>query len=145
MSNQKGFRGYISSRPVRGEMTPQHIQNMLIRQYAKQHDLFFLLSATEYAMPSCFMMLESVVRDLESLEGIILFTLFMLPANPARRSKIYRQIIDTGSALHCALEGICLVGEQDISLFEDLFMIQQLAVNDNSQSIEYLKRFSITE
>ena len=59
MSNRFGYRGYIASRPVRGLAQPQHVQNLVVRDYASRAKLPYLLSATEYAMPGCYMVLES--------------------------------------------------------------------------------------
>ena len=126
-ANKKGYRGYIGSRPVRGETTPQHVQNMVIREYATKQKLTFLLSATEYAMPHCYMMLQGVVDELPSLEGIILFSLFMLPQRRERRLEIYRAVLGAGATLHAALEGTVLRTERDIALLEDIFMVDQFA------------------
>ena len=43
---QGGYRGYIGSRPVRGERTPQQVQNLVIRDYAQRNGIAFKLSAT---------------------------------------------------------------------------------------------------
>ena len=127
MSKQSGFRGYIASRPVRGETTQQHVQNLVIRDYAARQKIQFLLSATEYAMPSCYMILESVIDELVSIEGIILFSLFMLPQDRVRRRTIYDRILSTKSILHTALEGVVLRDARDMALVEDLFLVDQHA------------------
>ena len=127
MSKKQGFRGYIASRPVRGENTPQQVQNLVIRDYAKRNKLFFKLSAVEYAMPSCYMMLDSVIEELPTLEGIILFSLFMLPERAERRMEIYKQVLNSHASIHTALEGLVLASPSDIERFEDMFLIHQLA------------------
>lgn len=128
-SNKIGYRGYIGSRPIRGETTPQHVQNLVIRDYAARMKLHFKLSATEYAMPHCYMMLESVLEELPSLEGIICFSFYMLPQKAERRMNFYSAIINSGSTLHTALEGLVLRSQGDILLLEDLFRVQQLSAH----------------
>ena len=125
--SRAGYRGYIASRPVRGETTPQHVQNLVIRDYAARQKIQFLLSATEYAMPGCYMMLESVLDELTSIEGIILFSLFALPQNASRRRDIYGRVLSAGAALHSALEGVVLKSQSDLALVEDLFLVDQHA------------------
>ena len=44
----KKLKGYIFSRPFLGERVPQHIQNIVLRDYSKKLNINFLLSATEY-------------------------------------------------------------------------------------------------
>ncbi len=125
MAEKLGYRGYIASREVRGVVTPQQVQNLVIRDYAAKNKLLFLLSATEYSMPACYMMLDAVLSEVESLEGIICFSMFMLPKRNERRREIYQTVLNSGASLHSALEGIVLKTKNDIALFEDLFMVEQ--------------------
>ena len=62
-NNRSGYRGYIASRPVRGTHTPQRVQNLVVRDYAARTKLDYRLSAVEYAMPACYMMLDDVLGD----------------------------------------------------------------------------------
>lgn len=123
MNNVKtrfGFRGYNGSRPVRGTSFPQQVQNLVIRDYASKKGLHYLLSATEYAMPACYLMLSALLEELPSLQGIIMFSAFMLPQRKARRAEIYARILAAGCELHAALENMALRTEADIDGFEDL-------------------------
>ena len=122
-----GYRGYIASRPVRGTAVPQHVQNLVIRDYATRHDLAFKLSATEYAMPGCYMMLGSVLDELAQLEGVICFSLYMLPQDAARRREVYARVLYEGASLHAALEGLALSDRGDICRLEDLILVEQFA------------------
>jgi sporadic carbohydrate cluster protein (TIGR04323 family) len=47
-------KGYIFSRPFFGERVPQHIQNIVLRDYCRRNNLKFLMSATEYAIKNSF-------------------------------------------------------------------------------------------
>lgn len=123
----QGYRGYLASRPVRGQRTPQHVQNLVIRDYAQRHGLAFKLSAAEYAMESCYMVLESVLDELDNLGGIICFSLFMLPARPQRRQVIYRRVLERGRGLHGALEGLAIRDWNDVGRLEDIFLVDRFA------------------
>lgn len=121
-----GFRGYIGSRPLLGHRTAQHVQNLVVRDYAQRHRLFFKLSATEYAMDHCYMMLDQVVAELPAAhEGIILYSMFMLPQRADRRHALYRRVVDAGCSLHAAAEDIRLATEADIQRWEDVLLIQE--------------------
>jgi sporadic carbohydrate cluster protein (TIGR04323 family) len=120
-----GLRGYITARPILGNRVPQHVQNLVIRDYAQRHGLTFKLSATEYAMPRCFMILEGVLQELPGLEGIIVYSLFMLPPRARERRALYQRILDGDGVLHCAVEGLVLRGDADIGRFEDIWLLQQ--------------------
>ena len=127
MNNRFGYRGYIASRAVRGTVQPQHVQNLVVRDYAQRNRLSYLLSATEYAMPGCYMVLESVLNELAHVEGVICYSLFMLPQRPERRREIYRRVFEAGCSLHGALEGMAIKGRSDIAMLEDIFMVDQFA------------------
>lgn len=120
---RQGHRGYIGSRPVQGNRTPQHVQNLVIRDYAARHGLFFKLSATEYVMPGCYMMLEQVLDELPALEGVIVYSLFMLPQRRERRLAVFRRVLDQGATLHTAVEGLVLATPGDIGRLEDILRI----------------------
>lgn len=108
-------------------MTPQHVQNLVVRDYATRNELPFLLSATEYAMPGCFMMLDTAVGSLAEVEGIIFFSLFMMPSDQDRRHRIYRKALALGRSLHFALENLAFESERDIDRLEDMFRVEHLA------------------
>lgn len=123
MSEKVGYRGYVGSRPIRGASTPQRVQNLVIRDYAKRKGLSYLLSSTEFAMPGCYMMLEDLLNELPRLEGIILFSAFMLPQRKERRLRIYEKILANGCTLHSALEDMMLKAKADIENFEDVIEV----------------------
>ena len=115
-----GYRGYIVSRPVRGSHFPQRVQNLVVRDYAQRRKLAFRLSVTEYAMTGCTMMFESLLDELPGLEGIVLFSLFVLPAQRERRLRAYQRVLDAGKTLHAALENLVLATPADIPSWEDI-------------------------
>ena len=125
MSDAGGFRGYIASRPILGNRTAQHVQNLVIRDYAQRHNLLFKLSATEYAMAGCYMMLQQVLQELPQLDGIIAFSMFMLPPTRTARRDIYEAVLSQGRSLHFAQESFMVNTRQDIGRIEDIWMIQQ--------------------
>ena len=53
----KKVRGYNFSRPFMGERVPQHIQNIVIKDYCMKNHLNFLLSVTEYSIPNSYFIL----------------------------------------------------------------------------------------
>jgi sporadic carbohydrate cluster protein (TIGR04323 family) len=127
MSNRFGYRGYIASRPVRGLNQPQNVQNLVIRDYAQRNGLDYLLSATEYAMDGCYMILDSVLDELPKIQGIICYSLFMLPRKQDRRLAVYDRILQSGATLHGALETLSVTGAGDIHKVEDMFLVEQFA------------------
>jgi sporadic carbohydrate cluster protein (TIGR04323 family) len=135
-ADQKGYRGYVFSRSVDDHRVPQHIQNLVIRDYAQRRKLHYLLSATEYAMPGSYLILEQVLDDLGALDGVILYSMFMLPREPQQRAEIYRRLLAAGCRLHAAVEGFVLNSEVDIERWENVLRTADICGNIRYQEIE---------
>ncbi len=140
--SKQGYRGYIASRPILGNRTPQHVQNLVIRDYAQRHQLAYRLSAAEYAMPHCYLMLEQVALELERLDGMIVYSLFMLPRRPERRRRLWRRLVETGSVFHAALEELWVKHDDDIERVETIFRLQTVVSEHglNQDDLGYLRR-----
>ena len=117
-------RGYIFSRPFMGERVPQHVQNLVIRDYCERNGLQFLLSATEYAMPNCHLILQQVLGELTDISGLVAYSLYQLPEGSSQRQLIYEQILSQGKDLHFAVEGLRANTKQACERIETLWRIR---------------------
>ncbi|EQA69831.1 LIC12192 family sporadic carbohydrate cluster protein [Leptospira noguchii] len=120
----KGVRGYIFSRPFLGERVPQHVQNIVIRDYCQRNGLHYLLSATEYAMEGCHLILQQVLDELGSIEGMILYSLFQLPMDLEDRNRFYDRILSSQKVCYFAVEGLKLSDKEDAERIENLWKIK---------------------
>ena len=127
-----GYRGYIGSRPYDGERTPQHVQNLVIRDYAQRRKLPFLLSLTEFCMPGCYMMLHDALGDLPHTKGIIIFSLLMLPRRPDLRQQIYDRILSTDSEMHAALQDIVIRNTDDVGQVEEILLVHHALARNSA-------------
>lgn len=126
--------GYIASRPIAGSRVPQHIQNLVIREYCRQRGLGFNLSATEYAIPHCYLMLEKLVSDLPAFDGILAYSMFMLPTRSDRRQQLYDRILGAGCSLHAACEDLVLASAEDARRWENILTVQDALQSGGRQS-----------
>ena len=120
-----GYRGYISSRKFFGERAPQHVQNIIIRDYCKRNDMQFLLSSTEYAMEDCFIMLENLINDSSEIDGIVCYSLFQLPQVQTIRQQAFENIFDRGRSIHFAVEALSAERLCEVERLEDIFLVKQ--------------------
>jgi sporadic carbohydrate cluster protein (TIGR04323 family) len=121
----KKVRGYIFSRTFMGERAPQHVQNIVIRDYCKKNKLSYLLSLTEYAMENCHLMLEQALNELKSLDGIIAYSLFQLPEDKKLRLKVYKKILKLKKEIHFSVEGLKISNQDDVKKIENIWEIKQ--------------------
>jgi sporadic carbohydrate cluster protein (TIGR04323 family) len=121
----KQVRGYIFSRPFMGERVPQHIQNLVIRDYCQRKNLNYLLSLTEYAMPGCQLILNQAINELNHLDGIVAYSLFQLPEVQKERELIIKKLLDSGKTFHFAVEGFQLGNKSEHLRIETLWQLRQ--------------------
>ncbi len=131
MNYQKKGKGYVFSRAINQHRVPQHIQNLVIRDYCQRQNIQYLLSATEYAMPSSFLILEDLVRQVKlnqaNFDSIILYSLFQLPFDQIYRVGILEQLLGAGVHVYTAAEGERICSNDDILRLNDIFLVEQLA------------------
>ena len=120
-----GFRGYIFSRPFMGERVPQHVQNLVIRDYCKKQDLQYLLSATEYAMANSHLILQQVLDELPKLDGIVFYSLFLLPEDTAERDRVIQIILKKEKTIYFAVEGLRMSNKTEQERIETIWQIKK--------------------
>jgi sporadic carbohydrate cluster protein (TIGR04323 family) len=118
-------RGYVFSRPFMGERVPQHVQNLVLRDYCERNRMQYLLSGTEYAMKGCHLILEQLLDELSDIEGIVAYSLFQLPEDTEQRKRVYYQMINSHKVMHFAVEGLQASTLQDWERIEILWRIRQ--------------------
>ena len=123
------FRGYISSRDLTdGSFVDQSIQNLIIRKSCEQRNFQYMLSATEYGMKNCFLMLNQVILELKKnkFDGVAFYSIDQLPNNTNLRKKIYEVVIKNKKKILISQENILLSTNKDIRKFENLLKIKLL-------------------
>lgn len=123
MIARSGYRGYIGSRTYRSQRVPQHVQNLVIRTYCQRNWLAYLLSVTEYAMSGCYIVLNEVLAELPRIEGVVLYSLFMLPEQRDRRRAIWDRVLAAGASIHGAVEDWAVRSAADVARAEDLWLV----------------------
>ena len=126
MNTPQKWRGYVSSRPINGQIIPQRVQNLVIREYANKLGLSYLLSATEYHMDECFMMLNSSLKELDDIEGLIFYSTHQLPANDFERHSLFETLLQRKTGLRFAVEELELLRAEDINLIEDIILCRRI-------------------
>ena len=124
MKNNLGYRGYIFSKEIRGNFIPQRVQNLVIKDYSLRNKLFFKLSATEYNFQN-HKNLKQVLKRIKSFDGMIFYSLFMLPEIKKDRYFIYNKFLNNKKELHFALEELTVKSRKDLTLIENILSIKK--------------------
>lgn len=122
-------RGYIFSRSFMGERVPQHIQNMVIRNYCNEKKLHYLLSATEYSMQNSTLILEEVISELKDIHGVVAYSLFQLPEDDIMRIKILKSFLNKNKKFYFANENFIFSSKNDLKKLENIWKIKKILPN----------------
>ena len=123
------FKGYIFSRHFLNERVPQHIQNIVLRDYCKKNNLHFLMSSTEYTMENSFIIFNQILNELNKIDGIVMYSLFQLPEDNEKRLDIFNKIIIKKKQIHFALEGLKLKSKEDIERVDMIWLSKKTLEN----------------
>ena len=124
MSSPLGYRGLIGSRAYFGQNPPQHVQNAVVRNYCQAREWLFLLSMAEYAMPGCYMILNEALDALDQVEGIVLYSVFMLPERRSARARVLERVLAAGKSLHGAVENLAVSTPAEAARVMDMWEVR---------------------
>jgi sporadic carbohydrate cluster protein (TIGR04323 family) len=126
-SNRQGLRGYVSSRPFGEFNIPVPLQSLGLRDYCQRNNIVYVLPVNENMFPHSYMVLEGMIQNLAEFQGIVMYSMQMLPQRPERRRAIYDKILSQGCSLHIVLESIIINNQDDVEKAEELMMLSQLS------------------
>ena len=137
------LKGYIFSRSFLGERVPQHIQNIVIRDYCVKNNIILLMSATEYAIEGSSYVLSELIHNLKNYDGIIFYSLFQLPVKKEDRYQVYKTIIKKKKKLHFVVENLSINKKDDSIKIEKIFLlkIKTLDIKNPKKNIGKLKNY----
>jgi sporadic carbohydrate cluster protein (TIGR04323 family) len=121
--NRSGYRGYVTCREFGGLKIPVPIQALTMRDYCARKKFLYKLHVNENIFPHSYMVLESLVRNLEGLEGLLVTSVFMLPERPDRRRAIYEHIYRQDVTLHFVMEDMVLARPGDEAAAEEILAV----------------------
>ncbi len=126
MKNKKKVKGYIFSRAFEGERAPQHIQNLVIRNYCNNNNLEYQLSASEYEFKDSHSMLYQMLDELYAIDGIIAYSIFQMPRDTYSRNKIINKIINKKKSFYFALEEMKVSNKEDLFLLDEIWNVNKI-------------------
>jgi sporadic carbohydrate cluster protein (TIGR04323 family) len=125
----KKVRGYIFSRSFAGERAPQHVQNIVIRDYCQNNSLKYLLSASEYKMKNSFIILNGLISKLNSIDGIVAYSVFQLPEKKNERNLIVKKILKKKKIIFFAVEKMKISNLKELEKINIIWRIKQTVGN----------------
>jgi len=136
MFKYRFYRGYVSSREINGNVIPQSLQNLKIRDYANSKNLGFKLSITEHKTKNGFFALNDLKEKINKLDGIIFFSIYQLPNIKKKRKEYLEFFVRKKKKLFFAFEDLEVTSVKDIKEIEMIFFVSRKAAMINSTSVK---------
>jgi len=127
------LRGYIFGRPFMGERVPQHIQNLVLRDYAGRKGVTLLLAASEYAIERSHLVLGTVLDELDRIDGVLAYSLFQMPEETVDRLPVLEKFVETGKSLHFAVEDLVVTDRGTADQAELMWMIRKSTASSETR------------
>jgi sporadic carbohydrate cluster protein (TIGR04323 family) len=113
------------------ERVPQHVQNIVIRDYCSKKNMHYLLSATEYTMENSSLILKQLINDLPFVDGIVAYSIFQMPEEDTERQDIFSKIISLNKEIHFAVEGLSLYDNDSFNRIESIWQVKKTMLHCN--------------
>src|SRR5260221_292807 len=98
----KGYRGYVTSRPFGGYVIPVPVQSLVLRDYCQRKGYVYVLPVNENSFPHSYLVLEGMIQNLSDFSGVLMCSMHMLPQLSARRRAIFGTILRQGGSVEGA-------------------------------------------
>ena len=108
-----------------GERVPQHVQNIVLRNYCNQRNYQFFLSASEYTMNNSYIILKKTIDDISNLDGILAYSIFQMPYKDIERMSLFRKILKLNKVIHFAVEDLAVKNNETLEKVEILWKIRK--------------------
>ena len=124
------YRTYVSSRPF-GELNiPVPLQSLGIRDFCSKNNLSFVLPVNENSFPNSYLVLEGIIENLNFYEGVIMYSINMLPTKKEKRLKLINKILQQDCRVLFVLENISISDDSSLKETEFLIKIKQNTITE---------------
>ena len=106
------FTGYVTVRSFNGYALPVPVQNRLLRNYAKDNNMIYVLPQCEMVTNENYMMLFDTLNSIEKNSDLGMCSIHMLPKNNKKFLKILKIIKDKELLLHFMFEETIIKSNQ---------------------------------
>jgi len=110
-----------------GERVPQHVQNIVIKDFCQKNNFNFLLSATEYSMNNSFYILNQLVNNMNGIHGIVAYSVFQMPYDNFKRDKLFKKILKKKKEIFFACENLKISNLKDIERIKKIWSLKKIS------------------
>tara|TARA_B100000902_G_scaffold332887_1_gene331098 strand:- start:593 stop:1000 length:408 start_codon:yes stop_codon:yes gene_type:complete len=128
-------RGYNFSRSFMGERVPQHVQNIVIKDFCQKRNFNFLLSVSEYSMPNSFYILKDLLNNLTGLYGVVAYSIFQMPYDDKERKLVFKKILNKKKKIFFACENLEVSNNNDVDRVESIWLVKKASLKKEKDKL----------
>ena len=121
------IRGYATVRPFGGYQIPVPVQNLVMRNYASNLGLNYILPMNEHKFEGCFMQLFATLHLMERLDRLVMCSASMLPLDRALRSRLFEIAKQKQIEFHFPFENLILSTNFEFEKLEEINLLRGIA------------------
>jgi sporadic carbohydrate cluster protein (TIGR04323 family) len=122
----KVYAGYINLRPINGVIFPSYSQNQINKNFIEQNlKGKFFLSTNENMYSKNDIVLNSLIKEKNKLNGVVMLSAFSLPQEFSRRKEIFKNLLKNKKTLHFVFEEFKFKEKKDINQIEEYLMFTE--------------------
>lgn len=131
----KSLQGYVTSKSFNGYALPVPIQNKLLRYYALENDMIYVLPQCELFIENNYMALFDTLRNMSADSHLGLCSIFMFPTNNVKLKKITKIIISKNITSHFIFENKTIIPSNLLDFFYEKNIVNNIKF-ENRESIQ---------
>ena len=125
MKKNKTYAGYINLKPINGIIFPSYIQNQMNKKFIiEELESKFFLSTNENMYSENDIVLNSLIKEKNNLNGIVMLSAFSLPEKYKNRERIYQNLLKNKKTLHFIFEETSFQKKEDINQIENYLIFR---------------------
>jgi sporadic carbohydrate cluster protein (TIGR04323 family) len=109
------------------ERVPQHVQNIVIKDFCQKNKYNFLLSVTEYSMKNSFYILNQLTDNMNGIDGIVAYSVFQMPYDNVKRDKVFNKILKKNKEIFFACENLQISSKKDIIRIRNIWNLKKIS------------------
>ncbi len=118
-----------------GERVPQHVQNIVIKDFCQKRNFNFLLSVSEYSMPNSFYILKDLLNNLTGLYGVVAYSIFQMPYDDKERKLVFKKILNKKKKIFFACENLEVSNNNDVDRVESIWLVKKASLKKEKDKL----------
>lgn len=136
MKKNKTFAVYISLKEINGILFPSYIQNQLCKNFIEKNlNSKIHMSQNENMYNENLIVLNSLIKEKNFINGIVTTSIFFLPRNKGERLDIFKKSIKNKKKIYFLLENLCLENKENIEEIENNYIFTNEFFTDQKNQL----------